>query len=80
MLIVPSLCTEIALLRALFHDVLPSFSGRTRRGAWARVAKYLRSIVSFSLLARALIGPTVVIDKDRLFDQSVVFRVMSFAV
>jgi hypothetical protein len=44
------------------------------------VGLYLRSIASFSLLARALIGPTVVIDKDRLFDQSFVFRLMNFAV
>jgi hypothetical protein len=59
---------------------LPTFSNRTRRGAWQRVGLYLRSIASFSLLARALIGPTVVIDKDRLFDQSFVFRLMNFAV
>eukprot|EP00123_Amoebidium_parasiticum_P013882 comp22207_c0_seq1/m.32670 comp22207_c0_seq1/g.32670 ORF comp22207_c0_seq1/g.32670 comp22207_c0_seq1/m.32670 type:complete len:444 (-) comp22207_c0_seq1:813-2144(-) len=70
--------TGVAFWRALLHDVLPTFSRRTRKGAWMRFGHYVRSLVSFHLLARALVGPSVEINRKRLFEQSLVFRVMVF--
>eukprot|EP00121_Abeoforma_whisleri_P010972 Awhi_evm1s10117 len=63
-----------ALLRAVFHDVLPTFSHRTRRSAWLLWFSYLRSLVSLRLFTRAVVGPSVEIHTDRLFDQSFVYR------
>eukprot|EP00124_Ichthyophonus_hoferi_P004932 Ihof_evm2s616 gene=Ihof_evmTU2s616 len=34
----------IALVRALLHDLLPTFSRRTRMGAWLRFIAYIRSL------------------------------------
>eukprot|EP01134_Creolimax_fragrantissima_P001855 CFRG1855T1 len=81
MLYIELVCmTYISLMRLLLHDILPTYSGRTRRGAYERFLSFLHSLANVNLLARAIIGPTVDIDSDKLFQQSFVFRFMVFLV
>ncbi|KNC83191.1 hypothetical protein SARC_04523 [Sphaeroforma arctica JP610] len=69
--------TYYALLRLITHDILP-FKRRSRRTAYEHFLSLFRSLMSIQLLARAIVGPTVDIDSEKLFSQSIVYRVMMF--
>eukprot|EP00128_Syssomonas_multiformis_P000413 Colp12_sorted_trinity150504_noHs@25645 len=70
--------TTIAMVKALLHDVLPTFSDRTREKAWQSLGLYLRSLLSPRNVARAFFGKRVPINEERLFQQSLVYRVLYF--